>query len=98
MKKYHLTNKAVEDLEKIWSYTSENWSESQADVYYRDLIAAIQEIAKRPACFDRRYDEIFPELYCHKCRKHLIFYHLVDDEVEVVRILHERMDIYSKFS
>lgn len=98
MKKYHLTNKAVEDLEKIWSYTSENWSESQADVYYRDLIAAIQEIAKRPMYLDRKYDEILFGLYCHKCRKHLIFYHLVDDGIEVIRILHERMDISSKFS
>lgn len=98
MKKYHLTNKAVEDLGEIWSYTNDNWSERQADAYYHELISEIREVAKHPACLDKKYDKIFSELYCHKCRKHLIFYHLVDDEVEVVRILHERMDIYSKFS
>lgn len=35
---YKLTNKAVEDLEKIWDYTFEKWSEQQADKYYALLI------------------------------------------------------------
>lgn len=34
MAKYLLTNKAVEDLSKIWDYTYEVWSENQADRYY----------------------------------------------------------------
>ena len=54
-------------------------------------------IAQRPMYLDNNYDEISIGLYCHKCNKHLIFYHLVDNEVEVVRILHQKMDIYSKF-
>jgi toxin ParE1/3/4 len=31
MAKYELTNKAVEDLTKIWEYTIDKWSEQQAD-------------------------------------------------------------------
>jgi len=34
MAKYELTNKAVADLNGIWEYTFENWSENQADRYY----------------------------------------------------------------
>ena len=34
MKQYHLTNKAIEDLNEIWLYTVETWSEKQADTYY----------------------------------------------------------------
>ncbi len=30
MAKYELTNKAVADLNEIWEYTLENWSENQA--------------------------------------------------------------------
>ena len=97
MKKYHLTNKAVQDLNEIWTYTVEKWSESQADAYYRDLIEAIQDVAEHPTYLDRKYDEILIGLYCHKCNKHLIFYHLVDEEVEIIRILHNKMDIYTKF-
>jgi len=31
MAEFKLTNKAVEDLSKIWDYTFEVWSENQAD-------------------------------------------------------------------
>ncbi len=34
MSAYFLTNKAVEDLNGIWEYTFEQWSEQQADRYY----------------------------------------------------------------
>ena len=38
MAKYLITNKAVEDLSKIWEYTFDNWSEDQADKYYSSKI------------------------------------------------------------
>lgn len=48
MAKYFLTNKAVEDLSKIWEYTYEVWSESEADKYYELLIDSFHEISKNP--------------------------------------------------
>lgn len=48
MAKYKLTNKAVEDLSKIWDYTFEVWSENQADKYYEILISTCQDIADNP--------------------------------------------------
>ena len=56
MAKYLLTNKAVEDLSKIWDYTYEVWSENQADKYYELLIEACQEISKSPD-IGKNYDE-----------------------------------------
>ena len=97
MAKFHLSNKAVEDLDAIWLYTLETWSESQADSYYHDLVSACLYIADHPTHLDKEYSDILPGLYCHRCHKHLIFYILVENEVEIVRILHERMDIESKF-
>ena len=47
-KKYHLTNKAVEDLSDIWEYTLDAWSERQADAYYNMLIGACQKITENP--------------------------------------------------
>ena len=38
MAKYYLTNKAVDDLTKIWNYTFDQLSEQQADKYYQMLI------------------------------------------------------------
>jgi toxin ParE1/3/4 len=97
MAKSHFSNKAVEDLDDIWQYSLETWSESQADTYYYDLVAACQDIAEHPTYLDREYNEILPGLYGHRCHKHLIFYYLVEDGVEIARILHERMDIPAKF-
>ena len=38
MAEYRLTNQAVEDLNEIWNYTFDEWSEEQADKYYEMLI------------------------------------------------------------
>lgn len=37
MSKYHISRKAIEDLEGIWKYTASEWSEEQASNYYRQL-------------------------------------------------------------
>ena len=46
MAQYKLTQKAVEDLSKIWEYTFEVWSEQQADKYYNELISSCEVIAE----------------------------------------------------
>lgn len=98
MAKYQISRKAGQDLEDIWNYTMTEWSESQADIYYRALIGSFEDIARHPALFDREYSGIHAGLYCHRCRKHLIFYTVNDsDEVVIWRVLHERVDIDSKF-
>ena len=48
MARFIVTNKAVEDLTNIWNYTFVNWSENQADIYYKLIIESFQEIAKNP--------------------------------------------------
>jgi toxin ParE1/3/4 len=42
MGKFRFSNKAVLDLSAIWNYTYTNWSENQADKYYRMLIDTCQ--------------------------------------------------------
>ncbi|MCQ2174496.1 MAG: type II toxin-antitoxin system RelE/ParE family toxin [Bacteroidales bacterium] len=98
MAEYHLTNKAVQDLDAIWAYTLKTWSEKQADEYYSSLVETFVSIAKRPCHLDKEYIEIHRGLYRRSCHKHLVFYRLVEnDDIEIVRILHERMDIASNF-
>jgi toxin ParE1/3/4 len=61
MAKYKLSNKAVEDLSKIWEYTFEIWDENQADKYYEILISSCQEIAENPNS-GKNYEGITPNL------------------------------------
>ena len=96
MANYFLTNKAVEDLTKIWDYTYEVWSESQADKYYRLLIDTCQVIA-RSTNIGKNYDEITKEIKGFKVGKHIVFYRKTkSEEIEIVRILHEKMDLKNK--
>ena len=91
MSKYFLSNKAVDDLSKIWDYTYEVWSESQADKYYYELLKDCQELSENQT-LGRNYIEI--EVYGHKSGQHIIFYRILNNqEIEIVRFLHSRMDL-----
>ncbi len=98
MAEFKLTNKAVEDLSKIWDYTFEVWSERQADTYYELLIANCQEIADNPSS-GKSYDGIIESLLGMKTNRHIIFYRTLDENnVEITRILHERMDLKKRIT
>ena len=97
MAKYHLTNKAVEDLTNIWNYTYEEWSESQADKYYDALFEAIQDISQNPD-LGKNYEGIAKGVSGFLKNKHIVFYLRINsDLIEIVRILHGRMDLKLKF-
>ena len=96
MTKYYLTNKAVDDLTKIWNYTFEKWSEQQADKYYQILIRNCEEIASNLE-LGKNYNGIAPTLYGLRATKHIIFYRIISEfEVEITRILHESMDLRNR--
>ncbi|WP_225037424.1 type II toxin-antitoxin system RelE/ParE family toxin [Winogradskyella sp. SM1960] len=98
MAEYKLTNKAVEDLSKIWDYTFEVWSEKQADKYYAELISNCQEIAENPG-IGKFYDGISKQLLGINASRHIIFYRTLDENyVEITRILHERMDLKKRIA
>ena len=96
MAKYFLTNKAVEDLSKIYEYTYEFWSENQADKYYEELINFCQLLAENQM-IGRIYTEIYPDLYGFLANQHIIFYRiLTKDKIEITRILGAEMDLKNR--
>ena len=96
MAKYHLTNKAVEDLSEIWEYTYDEWSEKQANKYYKFLLESCQELANYPN-FGKQYEDVQQNLLGFKSNHHIIFFRIISSkEIEIIRILHERMDLKSK--
>ncbi len=98
MAKYRFTKKAVDDLTRIWIYTFNKWSEYQADTYYSMLIESCKEIAASPN-LGKPYSGIRKGLFGLKAGRHLIFYRKINqDEVEITRILHGRMDLGRRIS
>ena len=98
MVKYELTNKAVADLNEIWEYTLENWSENQADRYYDMLLDICLDIADNPE-LGKNYDGIKSDLFGLKANQHVIFYRKSEvNPIEITRILHERMDLKKRIT
>jgi len=96
MANYLLTNKAVEDLSDIWNYTYDKWSECQADFYYQMLIENCREISDKPDT-GKNYEGIINLLFGLRAGRHIIFYRkLNQNEVEITRILHQKMDLKNR--
>ena len=85
---------AEQDLVEIWLYTFQEWGERQADRYLDDLDEAIHLLAEQPLLCRER-SEFSPPVRIHHHAHHLIVYLALEDGVNIVRVLHESMDIDS---
>jgi|LakMenEpi03Aug12_release.lakeMendotaPanAssembly.Ray.scaffolds.fasta_scaffold2006414_1 toxin ParE1/3/4 len=95
-KAYRISEKAALDLEEIWLYTFENWSEKQADRYF-DLIMDEIEYLSTHVEAGKSISNIIEGYRVSKVKSHLVFYkESTDTVIEVIRILHERMDIENR--
>lgn len=96
MAKVVFRQEAINDLNEIWVYTYDEWSEKQADKYYSALEFACTQIGKNPE-LGKKYDRISKNLLGLRTGKHIIFYQVIsNDRIEVVRILHEVMDLKNR--
>jgi toxin ParE1/3/4 len=98
MAKFQLTNKAVEDLANIWNYTFEVWSEVQADKYYNYLFDCFQNLSDNPK-LGRTYSDVTDYLLGYRATQHIIFFRKISQTtIEIVRVLHSRMDLKNRIS
>ena len=98
MAKVILRQKAIDDLNDIWNYTFDKWSAKQADKYYATIRFACNGIGEN-LNIGKEYDGIDKNLLGLKSEKHIIFYKSIsEDRIEVVRILHERMDLKNRIT
>ena len=92
MRALKFTPRARADLDSIWDYTADTWGIAQADRYIlgiRDTCLALarSEITGRDA------SDILPGYREIQSGRHVIFFRLPDENtLDVVRILHGRMD------
>ena len=97
MAKVIFRQKAIDDLNEIWTYTFNEWSEEQADKYYAILESACLQIGQNPK-IGKDYEGAKTGLLGLKTGKHILFYQAVNTEtVEIIRILHAQMDLKNRF-
>ncbi|GAB3264488.1 type II toxin-antitoxin system RelE/ParE family toxin [Arthrobacter pigmenti] len=91
MSVYRLTPAAQQDLSSIWDFTEQRWDIRQAETYVREIQAAIERIAADPRR-GRSRNEIRQDYLSYAVGSHTIFYLRRTDGVDIIRVLHQRMD------
>ena len=80
------------DLLEIWLCTAEEWNLSQADSYLAQLSNTLKNLMDHPEIGTDRSDlrKGYRSLLNNH---HLAFYCLVGDEIQIMRVLHESVDL-----
>lgn len=88
---YSLTPAAQRDLSEIWDLTEEHWDAGQAEEDIAEIRATIERVAEDPGR-GHTCEEIREGYHRYGIGSHLLFFVETADSVDVVRILHQRMD------
>lgn len=86
-----LSPRARIDLDQIWEFSAKRWGQTRAESYIRELWQGIEYVAA-DARRGQSCDDVRPGYRKHAVVSHVIFYRLTVDGIDVVRILHARMD------
>lgn len=96
MQNFRLSTAAESDLTDIWTYRSES-GEERADELTERLVKQFTMLATFPEV-GRSRPEIREGLRSFVAEHHVIFYRLIDQGIEVVRVLYGTRDIENIFS
>ena len=91
MSRFVLSPAAKRDLDGIWDSSHANWGIDQAETYVLEIGQHIATLATQRH-LGRACPEIRTGYFRYISGSHVIFYRQIEDGIEVVRILHERMD------
>ena len=90
MANYILSRQADEDIARIYTYSFHQFGEYQADKYIDGLISSLHLIVANPS-IGRLINHIRAGYRVFDHEQHAIYYHILEQEVMIVRVLHKRM-------
>ena len=91
MAEYRLTPAARSDIRSIWAYTDDEWGSAQADRYLGQIEETLELLVRNPT-LGRPRDEVRAGFRSHSAGRHMIFYRMAGGDIEIARILHQRMN------
>ena len=98
MANFTLREAAKRDLKRIAVYTGQRWGRKQRNRYLTQIDASFHQLADNPET-GTRCDYIHEGYRKFPVSSHVIFYKIgKDGAVEIIRILHKRMDVTRTFS
>ncbi|MDT8317193.1 MAG: type II toxin-antitoxin system RelE/ParE family toxin [bacterium] len=98
MPSFIITNMAKADLKDIGRYTQEHWGRDQRDQYLTMIDVYFHQLAANPLK-GKNCNEIREGYRKLNAGSHVIFYRqTLADTIEIVRVLHGRMDIETRLA
>ncbi|HVT52781.1 MAG TPA: type II toxin-antitoxin system RelE/ParE family toxin [Dongiaceae bacterium] len=93
MRRLVFADLALDDLRDIAHFTEARWGADQKRRYLSSIKITVQRLRENPRLGRNRQD-VHPGYYSLLAGRHVIFYRFTDDECEIVRIIHDRMDVH----
>ena len=96
MTDFRITAAAKQDLKNIAKFTQTNWGREQRNIYLTDFDHAFHQLAENPE-LGQECDYVYPGYRFFPVGSHLVFYKSgIDKTVEIIRVLHKRMNVSSR--
>ncbi len=89
---FRLTGLAISDLLDIGRYTEKTWGRVQRNAYLLQIDSCFHMLAENPG-IGRDRGVLMPGCHAYPVNRHVIFYRQAKAGIEIIRVLHERMDI-----
>lgn len=88
---------AQNDLKEIYKYGRRNWSSAKSESYLNEIKNQMWMLTQQPLMgIDR--SELLKESRSLMINRHTLFYRVTADNVEIIRVLHNRQDPSRHFS
>ena len=94
---FRLTPRAVADLDAIAYYTIETWGLAQLETYLMGFNNRFQWLADNPLA-GRERNDVQPGFRSYPEARHVIFYIINEDQVDIIGIPHKSMDVSAFFT
>lgn len=94
--KLNISNNAQEDIENIYLYSLQTWPDQQASIYVETINETIRMLIDHPY-IGKNSEELIGSFRAFPVNKHMIFYHVDNEALTIVRILHESADYKNHF-
>lgn len=95
MKQAFITELAESDLAKIWAYIAQ-FDPVAAELFTDTLRAFCHKLANAPER-GRPRDDFAPGLRSHRVKDYYIYYFIIDEGIEIARIVHGARDLPKLF-
>ena len=89
---YKLSEAAARDIEKLLERSVVDFGLQQTEYYFSSLKSCLQHLADNPE-MGNMSDDIRAGYRRFVHQSHVVFYHIIEQEIFVIRILHKHMDV-----